>query len=195
MATGRPREFDENDALDRALEVFWTHGYEGASLPLLTEAMGINRPSLYAAFGNKEELFKKVVARYGQGAACYVTEALALPHVRTALHTLLHGAADNLTDPSHPRGCLAVANLSCGQDAKGAQQTLVAFRKAGETALRRRFDRALGDQQLPPSADPGDLARYFTAVLHGMSVQATNGAKRADLHRLADLALNALPTP
>src|SRR5262245_59406118 len=73
---GRPREFDTDQALDRALEVFWRKGYEGASISELTEAMGINRPSLYAAFGNKEELFRKALDRYVQGPAAYTYEAL-----------------------------------------------------------------------------------------------------------------------
>src|SRR3954465_7832302 len=105
---GRPRAFDERKALDAALKVFWRQGYEGTSLPDLTKAMGINRPSLYAAFGNKESLFRKVVQRYVNGPASYVAVALQEPTARAVAQKLLKGAAENLTDPSHPRGCLAV---------------------------------------------------------------------------------------
>src|SRR5262245_63511915 len=103
---GRPREFDTEEALDAALEVFWRKGYEGASLPDLTEAMGINRPSLYAAFGNKEELFRRVVARYIEGPGTCVREALALPTARAAAAALLEATIDIVTDAKNPRGCL-----------------------------------------------------------------------------------------
>ena len=99
---GRPREFDADEVLDRALEVFWRKGYEGASLSELTEAMGINRPSLYAAFGNKEELFRKALDRYADGPAAYTREALNAPTARGVLERLLHGAAEALTHPDYP---------------------------------------------------------------------------------------------
>src|SRR4029079_14289460 len=116
---GRPREFDADEALDRALEVCWRKGYEGASLAELTEAMGINRPSLYAAFGNKEALFRRAFDRYADGPAAYTRDALK---ARTALEVaerLLRGAADALTDPIHPPGCLGVMGaLTCGEAAE-----------------------------------------------------------------------------
>src|SRR3954464_3623147 len=105
MPSGRVRQFDADEALDRALEVFWRNGYEGASLPELTAAMGINRPSLYAAFGNKEELFRKAVARYAEGPAAYAGQALNEPTARGVAERLLEGAANMLTDPRTPRGC------------------------------------------------------------------------------------------
>src|SRR5690349_13817425 len=105
---GRPRSFDADRALDQALKVFWSKGYEGASLPDLTKAMGISRPSLYAAFGNKEELFKKALERYSAGPACYVREALDAPTARAVAERLLNGAVEMMTNPKNPRGCLAV---------------------------------------------------------------------------------------
>src|SRR5881397_2597277 len=105
---GRPRSFDLDKALDAALQVFWQKGYEGASLSDLTEAMGINRPSLYAAFGNKEALFRKVLDRYFAGPAAYVREALQEPTARAVVERLLLGAAESHSDPRHPQGCLAV---------------------------------------------------------------------------------------
>src|SRR3982751_4547831 len=107
-ARGRPRSFDADRALDQALKVFWSKGYEGTSLPDLTTAMGINRPSLYAAFGNKESLFRKAVERYAEGPAGYVGEALELPTARAVVESLLEGAVRLLSDRKHPSGCLMV---------------------------------------------------------------------------------------
>ena len=118
MPRGRPREFDVDEALDRALEVFWRKGYEGASLPDLTEAMGINRPSLYAAFGSKEDLFRKALARYAEGPTAYACEALKAPTARAVVERLLAGTANLLSDPRNPRGCFAVQGaLACGEEA------------------------------------------------------------------------------
>src|SRR5438093_7941762 len=111
---GRPRAFDCDQALDRALQLFWQKGYEGTSLSDLTEAMGINRPSLYAAFGNKEALFRKALDRYAHGPASYVREALNEPTARAVVERLLRATADALRDPRTPPGCLAVQGaLAC----------------------------------------------------------------------------------
>src|SRR4051812_27555782 len=140
---GRPRAFDPDAALDRALEVFWRKGYEGASLPDLTEAMGINRPSLYAAFGNKEELFRKVLDRYAQGPAGYIGEATKEPKARTVFERLLERSAELLTDPKNPRGCLLVQGaLACGDSHEAIRQELASRRATGEAAIRQRFARA-----------------------------------------------------
>jgi AcrR family transcriptional regulator len=189
---GRPREFDADKALDRALEVFWRKGYEGASLNDLTRAMGINRPSLYAAFGDKASLFRKVMDRYAAGPACFVQQALAAPTARAVAEQLLHKGIDAVTQPKRPRGCLAVQGaLACGDEAKDVQQDLAARRAATEAALRRRFQRAAAERDLPAGANPADLAKYLTTVLHGLAVQAAGGAARAELRRVAEVALRA----
>jgi AcrR family transcriptional regulator len=191
---GRPREFDVDQALDRALEVFWRRGYEGASLPDLTRAMGINRPSLYAAFGNKEALFRRALDRYAEGPAAYVREALNEPTARAVAERLLHGAVALLTDPRNPRGCLLVQGaLACGEAADSVRRELVSRRVAGEAAVRRRFERALADGDLPAGTDPADLARYLVTVIRGMAVQAAGGAGRKELRRVAEMALRACP--
>src|SRR5213595_1538691 len=111
---GRPRAFDVDEALDQALKVFWRKGYEGASLPDLTRAMGINRPSLYAAFGNKQALFRKAMARYAEGPASYLREALEAPTARAVFERLLEGGIKMVANPRQPRGCLAVQGaLAC----------------------------------------------------------------------------------
>jgi AcrR family transcriptional regulator len=189
---GRPRQFDINQALDRALEVFWRKGYEGTSLPELTKAMGINRPSLYAAFGNKEALFRRALDRYAEGPAGYVQEALNQPTARAVAERLLYGTIDLLTDPRYPRGCLLVQGaLACGAAAESVRQELVARRMAGEADIRRRFERAVADGDLPAETDPADLARYLVTVNRGMAVLAAGGATRAELGRVAEIALRA----
>jgi AcrR family transcriptional regulator len=195
VAKGRPREFDLDKALEAALEVFWRKGYEGASLPDLTEAMGINRPSLYAAFGNKEELFRKVLDRYIEGPAGFVRKALEAPTARAVAEQLLNGAIDLVTDTRNPRGCLLVQGaLVCGEAAESVRRELAARRAAGEAAIRERFERAVTENDLRADANPDDLARYLVTLIRGMAVQATSGASRKDLRRVADMALQAWPT-
>jgi AcrR family transcriptional regulator len=192
IVIGRPREFDPDVALDRALAVFWRKGYEGTSLADLTRAMGINRPSLYAAFGNKEALFKKALDRYAEGPAAFFREALAAPTARAVAERLLSEAIDVVTDRRNPRGCLLVQGaLACGAEADSVRQELASRRLAGEAALRARFEQARAEGDLPADTHPADLARYVMAVLHGMAVQAAGGAGQAELRRVAALALRA----
>ena len=194
MPRGRPREFDADQALDRALKVFWRKGYEGASLPDLTRAMRINRPSLYAAFGNKESLFRKVIERYVEGPAGYVRAALDEPTARAVAERLLGGSVDLLTDPRNPRGCLMVQGaLACGEAAESIRRELSAHRAAAEVAVRQRFQRTLAEGDLPADADPGDLARYVVTLLRGMAVEAAGGASRDELRRVVEMALRAWP--
>lgn len=194
MQRGRPRTFNTDEALDRALDVFWRKGYEGATLPDLTEAMGINRPSLYAAFGNKEELFRKALDRYMEGPASFVRKALEEPTARRVAETLLLGEIDLLCDPKTPRGCFAVqAALACGDDAESVREELCARRKSLELTIRRRFQQARNEGDLPSRADPAALAGFLTAVTHGLAVQAAGGATRKELKRVAELALAAWP--
>jgi AcrR family transcriptional regulator len=191
---GRPRSFDIERALDRALQVFWHKGYEGTTLSDLTGAMGINRPSLYAAFGNKETLFRKALDRYVDGPAAYVRKALEQPTACAVVKRLLHGAVDSLTGPHTPPGCLMVqAALSCGKAADPIRQELASRRAAGEIAIRRRFKRAIREGDLPANADAADLARYVGTVIHGMAVQAAGGARRRELLRVVETALRAWP--
>ena len=191
---GRPRAFDADRALDRALAVFWRNGYEGASLPALTKAMGINRPSLYAAFGNKEELFRKAVDRYDRGPASYAPKALKKPTAREVVEALLEGIVVLLTKPQHPGGCLMVQGaLACGANANRVRQELASRRAAGVAAIRRRFQRAIDEGDLPASADATGLARFVATVMHGLAVQAASGASRKELLRVKDMFLRIWP--
>jgi AcrR family transcriptional regulator len=191
---GRPRGFDADCALDQALRLFWAKGYEGASLSELTAAMGINRPSLYAAFGDKETLFRRALQRYAEGPASFAKAALAEPTARAVAQRLLTDAAAALTDPAWPAGCLAVHGaLACGKAADPIRAELKSMRLANEAALRERFDRARLDGDLPAHIDPASLARYVAAVFQGMAVQAAGGATRAQLEEVAGIALRAWP--
>jgi AcrR family transcriptional regulator len=191
---GRPREFDPDQALDRALQVFWRKGYEGASISELTEAMGINRPSLYAAFGNKEELFRKALDRYAEGPAAYTYEALEEATARAVAERLLREAADALTGPDNPHGCLGVQGaLACGDAATSIKQELCARQARWQAALQRRFERARREGDLAASADCAELAQYIATVVQGMAVQAAGGATRHQLRKIAHLALHAWP--
>ena len=191
---GRPRAFDIDQALDCALKVFWSKGYEGASLSDLTKAMGINRPSLYAAFGDKEGLFRKALDRYSIRSATYFGEALNQPTARAVVERLLQGAAESLTDPRNPRGCLYVQGaLACGKDADCIRRELISRRAAGEVEIYQRLKRAKAEGDLPPDSNPADLARFVATVTQGMAVQAAGGATRAELERVAQTALRAWP--
>ena len=192
MIMGRPREFDTEKALDEAMEVFWRHGYEGATIAELTGAMGINPPSLYAAFGSKEGLLKAALDRYAKKRAEFMAEALALPTARAVVERVLLKLADMQTDPENPPGCLLVAGgLACGAGAENVPFELAARRAEAEDQLRDRFIRAKAEGDLTTDADPMALARYLSAVIAGMGVLASSGATREDLRQIALVSVKA----
>jgi AcrR family transcriptional regulator len=191
-ALGRPRAFDAEKALDRAMQVFWRKGYLGTSLSDLTDAMGINRPSLYAAFGNKKSLFRKVLDRYSKGPSVYLSEALREPTARAVAERVFHGVVDLLTDPKTPTTCMWVHSaLSCGDDP--LRKEFAAQRVAGSEELRARFRRAVTEGDLPLSADVETLANFVQTVNFGLTVQASTGATRKDLLCVVAAALQAWP--
>ncbi|MFI0718273.1 TetR/AcrR family transcriptional regulator [Streptomyces sp. NPDC021224] len=191
---GRPRGFDADAALDRAMEVFWRRGYEGASLSDLTAAMGINRTSMYAAFGNKESLFHRAVDRYAEAEMAYAREALAEPTAYAVVEAFLRANADALTRPDRPPGCLSVQGaLAQGGDGGHIAAFLAGRRLAGEQALAGRLARAAAEGDLPAGTDPVALARYVMVVSEGNAVHAAAGAGREALHATVDVALRAVP--
>ena len=194
MRKGRPREFDADKALDAALRLFWRHGYEGTSLAMLSDAMGIKAPSLYAAFGNKERLFRKSLERYLQGPASYLLAALKEPTARRAVRKLFEGAIDLAMRHRRPDGCMLVQGaLATGPDAAPIRRELSKWRSAAEAAVRRRFQLAVAQRDLPANSDPERLARYVMTLIWGMSVQAAGGANRAELEQVAKLAMRCWP--
>jgi len=191
---GRPRSFDIDRALDRALQVFWRKGYEGASLSDLTKAVGVNRPSLYAAFGGKEALFRKALDRYMEGPASYAREALKEPVARAVVERLLRGAAELNSARRNPGGCLMVQGaLACSEAADSIRQELTVRRAVGEAALRRRLQRAKSEGDLPANVNSADLARYIATVAYGMAVQEAGGASRDQLQHVVEMTLRTLP--
>ncbi|MEU6414580.1 helix-turn-helix domain-containing protein [Microbispora sp. NPDC046933] len=190
MPGGRPRAFDPDVALDHALELFWRQGYEGTSLSDLTAAMGINKPSLYAAFGTKEQLFAKALDRYVNGPGAFAAEALAATTVREVVERLVKGAVELTAGRDTPPGCLNVNTVhACGPDAAPVRELALACRMAGEVALRRRLERA---PDLPSGHDPATMARLVHTITDGIAVQAAAGRTREELHAVADLALRTL---
>lgn len=193
MGMGRPREFDAETALDRAMEVFWRHGYEGATIAQLTEAMGINPPSLYACFGNKEGLLKAALDRYTKLRNVWMDEVVAAPTARDVAERMLLGIAEKQTDPANPPGCLLVqGGIACGTGSESVPFELAARRAQNEDQLRDRFIRAKAEGDLKPNSDPAALARYVSAVSVGMGVMASSGADRDALRQVADVAVQAI---
>ncbi len=192
---GRPRGFDVEKALDAAMCVFWRKGYEGASYADLTEATGVERPALYAAFGNKEMLFRRALDRYGEVYARHLPEALAMPTAREVAAHFLQGTVDLNTRYPENMGCLALnAVLAGSEESEPVRRALVDFRAGGEHQLRTRLERARREGDLPASADPTALAAFLMAVSHGIAVQAKAGFPRARLHAVAEQALAAWPS-
>lgn len=176
------------------MRVFWAYGFEGASLTTLTAAMGINRPSLYAAFGDKAALFGEAVSRYGTGPGRYVRRALGRPTAYQVAETLLRGAVTNATDAGHPGGCLWVQGaLVTGQESSQIRDSMAAVRDGGTAQVQERLERARRDGDLPADADVEGLTLFLVSVMNGIAVQASGGRAREALHRVVDLALAAWP--
>ncbi|MEV0389362.1 TetR/AcrR family transcriptional regulator [Nonomuraea sp. NPDC050643] len=187
---GRPREFDIDEALERAMQVFWERGYEGATLSDLTGAMGITKTSMYAAFGNKEQLFRRALERYVEGPASYATRALEEPTARGVAEAILRGAVRTTTLPEGPAGCLTVQGaLAASDGGRPAHDLLVGWRNDAGLRLEERFQRAVDEGDLPRDADARRLARYIMTVAYGIAVQAAGGLGHDELQDIADTAL------
>jgi TetR/AcrR family transcriptional regulator, copper-responsive repressor len=195
MKTGRPRSFDRDEALERAIAVFWQHGYDATSVAMLTDALGIAAPSLYAAFGDKKKLFFEALDRYNRTYGAFTVQALAEePDARTAVDRLLREASVSYTRPDRPAGCLLItATTNCSPQSADVAAQLRDIRSQAKTALADRISGAVEDGHLPVGTDPHALTVFYAATLQGMSAQARDGATRTDLQRIADTAMRAWP--
>ena len=192
---GRPREFCVDEALAAALRVFWSKGYEGASLSDLTDAMGITRPSLYAAFGNKEALFRKALDLYEAEKLDYIGKSLAEPTARKVAEHLLRGSLANQCSSCEPRGCLGViSSVACGQDAECIRLEVLERGKVAKRALIQRMERARDEGDLPADTDVEGLTGLLLAINQGMAVQAGAGATRVELERMIETGLALWPS-
>ena len=192
---GRPREFCVDDALAKALRVFWSKGYEGTSLTDLTEAIGITRPSLYAAFGNKESLFRKALDLYEREKLEYVGRALAQPTARCVAEVLLRGAVDNACSSEEPHGCLGViTSVACGAESQSIRDEVLERGKVAKRALIERFERARAEGDLPANVDIESLTNLLYAVVQGICIQAGSGATRDELEKVVDTGLMMWPS-
>ncbi|MEG3165669.1 TetR/AcrR family transcriptional regulator [Sphingomonas sp. PB2P19] len=192
---GRPREFDLDVALAAALRVFWRNGYEAASMAELTAAMGITKPSLYAAFGNKEALFHKALDLYEREKLAYMTSALEAPTARGVAERLLRGALEMQMSPCDPKGCLGViSTAACGAEAESIKAEVVKRRASSESAVIQRFERAAADGELPEGMTPAALVRYLFALLQGLALQGGSGATCGELNQLVETSLAVWPT-
>jgi len=194
MTIGRPREFDTETAITQAMRLFWRKGYEGTSLSDLTEELGVTRPSLYAAFGNKEALFLKALDRYDRETSAFIEPALAAPTVRGLAEGLIYGACAFHSEATNPPGCLMVHGALVGGETSATVRRETNHRRG---LLRDRIEERLAvaqaDGDLGADADPRALAGYLVAVLRGIAVEAASGVRPDDLRRIADIAMTALP--
>lgn len=194
LSMGRRREFDVDEALDAALRVFWQKGYEGASYTDLTQAIGVERPALYSAFGNKEALFRQALERYYTRELAFFPAALKLPTSLEVASHILHNAIELNTRDPEQSGCLAIQGaLAVSDDAEPVRQLLIEARATAEATLRERFEQAKREGDLPKTADCAALASYICAVTHGMAVQAKAGFSRERLDAVAAQALSNWP--
>lgn len=190
---GRPREFEIDDAIEKATGLFWRNGYEGTSLSDLTKTIGISPPSFYFAFGSKEGLFKKVIERYFTEQSKIVEAAFRKPTPRAVVKHFLHAYADLITDPFHAPGCLAMnSSLPCAAG-DPLREWLAELREKTRMRFRDRFAEARGGEGLPAGMDADSLARLVLVIAWGMAVEAQSGASRKELRRTIALALPAWP--
>jgi AcrR family transcriptional regulator len=194
-ARGRPREFDQEKALDQALELFWRQGYEGTSIADLRKAIGISAPSLYAAFGSKEDLYRRVLERYLAGLGRTLADALREEaDTYVAVKRFLFESAQKFAGPKHPRGCLiSCAIPTCAPENRAVADIVASKRMESVHILRSRFQKAMKNGELPRDADTEQLARFYGAVIQGMSIQALDGAGTKALRGIAETALRAWP--
>jgi TetR/AcrR family transcriptional regulator, copper-responsive repressor len=192
---GRPRGFDREEALETAMRLFWSRGYEATSISDLTKAMGVMPPALYGAFGDKKRLFLEAVDRYQQGAGSFAHKALTQePTAERAIRRLLLDAATAFTNPDCPKGCMVVTSATnCTTHSGDIYEALAERRRAVESAVRARIAAGHKAGELSDEADADALTGVVTATLYGMAIKARDGAPRARLRRTVDQLMRMWP--
>lgn len=190
---GRPRSFDRAVALRRAMEVFWAQGYDGTSMSDLIAAMNVNSPSIYAAFGSKEALFREAVALYRATEGGRIWSAMTTaPSARAAIKSVLRASAEEFTRPGKPHGCLVVLGaLHADDENEAVHQELQALRAENTKMLLQRLKRGVAEGELPEGPNWRAVAAFYITVQQGMSIQARDGASRKALLAIADCAMAA----
>lgn len=194
---GRPRAFDRDDALDRAMHLFWRRGYEATSVSDLTESMGITPPSLYAAFGDKKRLFLEAVDRYQAGPGSFAQRALCdEPTAERAMRRLLLDTTESFFDPKNAKGCMVVlAATNCTVESNDVLDALAARRRAAERVIRDRIAAGRDAAEFPADTDVDALAGTIVTILYGLSIKARDGASRASLRKVVDQVMSGWPRP
>ncbi len=190
---GRPREFDRETALQIAVKLFCKYGYEGVSIADLTQAMNISPPSLYAAFGGKEALYREALDSYRQhknqlhfGSAGSYRDEVA---------TLLRDTVRAATEPGYPAGCMVVAGmLNCAAENQSLASTLADLRNAQCHGFAEHIEAAVERGELAADTDIKALSRYLTALVQGIAIQARDGASQAELYAMVDIAMSHWPS-
>lgn len=191
---GRPRQFDEDQVLARAMVVFWEKGYDAASLADLQRATGLTKSSLYKAFESKEGLFRRVLDCYHRDYLAFRAQALKQPTPRDVAQALLDGIVGLHTGKGRPTGCLTtLAALACSEDARPVRDALSRRRAAFERALRARFQAIRTAGPLPVGMGSAEAASFLCTFIQGLAVQARAGATRRQLHRLVGAVLQGWP--
>jgi TetR/AcrR family transcriptional regulator, copper-responsive repressor len=193
---GRPRIFDRDQALEHAMQIFWRQGYEATSLSDLTTAMGINPPSLYAAFGDKERLFLEAIERYQNGLGNSASIIAKAPTARDAVKQLLEASAQELTrTDQHPPGCMVVTStINVSNGSVHLQTALSRQRQASEIRIKNKIKRDIKNGKLSPNTNAAALAKFYMLVVQGMTIQARDGATPQELLTVAILAMHAWPS-
>lgn len=191
--TGRPISFDKDAALEAAMLLFWERGYEGTSMADLTQAMGLNPSSIYAAFGDKHALFSLAVKRYMEIQAQHGKKALEAPTLKEVIRALFDTTIELLTTPGHPPTCMTLSGaVGCSVEAKPARDLMTEIRKQNQIAIRKRLVEARKSGELPKGTNLDDYTRYLSTIIAGLSIQAANGSTKQELKRTAQMALRHL---
>jgi AcrR family transcriptional regulator len=193
---GRPRGFDRDYVLDRAMYLFWERGYETTSVSELTEAMGITPPTLYSFFGDKKRLFLEAVDRYQSGPGCFGEKALTEePTAERSMRRLLLDAVASFSNPKGPKGCIVVLGATnCAVESSDIFEALADRRRAAEAAVRKRIAAGRAAGELAEDADVDALAGLITATLYGLAIKARDGASRATLRKIVEQTMRAWPS-